>query len=30
VAAIDGIAFPWSQSYLTFTELSDRVRLGYL
>jgi GT2 family glycosyltransferase len=30
VAAIDGIAFPWSESYLSFTELSERIRLGYL
>ena len=30
VAAIDGIPFPWSDSYLTFTELSERIRLGYL
>jgi GT2 family glycosyltransferase len=30
VAAIDGIAFPWSESYLPFTELSERIRLGYL
>ncbi|HBG07610.1 MAG: glycosyl transferase [Geobacteraceae bacterium GWC2_58_44] len=29
VAAIDGIAFPWSQSYLSFSELSERIRLGY-
>jgi GT2 family glycosyltransferase len=30
VAAIDGIAFPWSESYLSFTELSETIRLGYL
>jgi glycosyltransferase involved in cell wall biosynthesis len=30
VAAIDGIDFPWSTSYLSFTELSERIRLGYL
>jgi GT2 family glycosyltransferase len=29
VAAIDGIDFPWSQAYLSFTELSERIRLGY-
>ena len=29
VAAIDGMAFPWSDSYLPFTELSERIRLGY-
>jgi hypothetical protein len=30
VAAVDGIAFPWSESYLPFTELSERIRQGYL
>ena len=30
VAAVDGIAFPWSPSYLNFTELSERIRLSYL
>ena len=30
VSAIDGMAFPWSESYLSFTELSERIRLGYL
>jgi glycosyltransferase involved in cell wall biosynthesis len=30
VAAIDGMAFPWGESYLSFTELSERIRLGYL
>jgi len=29
VAAVDGIAFPWSSSYLPFTELAERIRLGY-
>jgi len=29
VAAVDGIAFPWSAAYLPFTELSERIRLGY-
>jgi GT2 family glycosyltransferase len=29
VAAVDGIAFPWSDSFLPFTELSERIRLGY-
>lgn len=29
VTAIDGMAFPWSDSYLPFTELSERIRLGY-
>jgi len=28
VAAIDGIAFPWSDAYLTFTELCERIRLA--
>ncbi|GFO54684.1 glycosyl transferase [Geomonas sp. Red276] len=26
VTAVDGFAFPWSPSYLTFTELSDSIR----
>jgi len=30
VAGVDGIPFPWSSSYIPFTELSERVRLGYL
>lgn len=30
VAAIDGIPFPWSDRYLSFTDLSERIRLGYL
>lgn len=30
VAAINGIAFPWSESYLPFTELSERIRIGHL
>ncbi len=30
VAAIDGIPFPWSDSYLTFTQLSEKIRLGCL
>ena len=30
VAAIDGIPFPWKDGYLSFTELSERIRLGYL
>jgi len=30
VAAVDGIDFPWSTSSLPFTELSERIRLGYL
>jgi GT2 family glycosyltransferase len=30
VAAVDGIDFPWSPSFLPFTELSERIRLGYL
>ena len=30
VAAIDGIPFPWSQSYISFTELSEKIRHGYL
>jgi len=29
VPAVDGIAFPWSESYLPFTELSERIRLSY-
>jgi GT2 family glycosyltransferase len=29
VAAVDGIAFPWSASCLPFTELTERIRLGY-
>lgn len=29
VAAVDGMPFPWSTSYLPFTELSERIRLGY-
>jgi GT2 family glycosyltransferase len=30
VAAVDGIAFPWSDSSLHFTELSERIRLSYV
>jgi len=30
VSAIDGIPFPWSDSYLSFTELCERIREGYL
>jgi hypothetical protein len=30
VALIDGIPFPWSDSYLSFSELSERIRVGYL
>jgi GT2 family glycosyltransferase len=30
VSAVDGIAFPWSASSLPFTELSEKIRLGYL
>ena len=30
VALIDGLAFPWSDGYLSFSELSERIRLGYL
>jgi hypothetical protein len=30
VAAIDGIPFPWSENFLLFTELSERIMLGYL
>ena len=30
VAAVDGIDFPWAPSYLPFTELSERIRLGCL
>ena len=29
VAGVDGIDFPWCTSYLPFTELSERIRLGY-
>ena len=29
VTAVDGMAFPWSASYLPFSELSDRIRLSY-
>jgi len=29
VAAVDGIAFPWSDSSLPFTELCEKIRLGY-
>lgn len=30
VAAIDGMPFPWSDKYLSFTDLAERIRLGYL
>ena len=30
VAAIDGIPFPWNEKFLPFTDLSERIRLGYL
>lgn len=26
VTAVDGIAFPWSQTYLSFTELTERIQ----
>jgi len=29
VTAIDGMAFPWSPSYLSFGELCERIRAGY-
>jgi hypothetical protein len=29
VAGVDGIAFPWSDSYLSFTELSERISSSY-
>jgi hypothetical protein len=29
VAGVDGLPFPWSDSYLSFTELTERIRLGY-
>lgn len=29
VAAVDGMAFPWEQSYISFGELCERISLGY-
>ena len=29
VSAVDGIPFPWSESYLPFTALCDRILAGY-
>jgi len=30
VTAVDGMPFPWSESYLSFSELSERIRLRSL
>ena len=30
VAAVDGIPFPWSDAPLSFSELTERIRSGYL
>ena len=30
VTAVDGMPFPWSESYLSFSELSERIRLRCL